>query len=86
MKTKPECYGKMFPPVVEMAHNEAVLGKVFGYRVDYSGGVANERAASVNHEQWDRCLNCPEFDSCYPLSIGTMLMELAVKSSPQTLF
>ena len=39
MKSETDCYGKMFPRVIEMAHNNSVTGKVFGYRVDYLGQV-----------------------------------------------
>ena len=80
MKTKGDCYGKMFPGVIHIAHNEPVTGKVFGYRVDYPGMGATNRVAIVNREEWQHCLECPEFDGCYRLSIGTMLMERAVKS------
>jgi hypothetical protein len=50
MNREPECYGKMFPSVIEMAHNKAVAGKVFGYRVDYSGQVAQKRDATVDRD------------------------------------
>ncbi len=30
MSRERECYGRMFPSVVETAHNESVVGKVFG--------------------------------------------------------
>ncbi|HET7212793.1 MAG TPA: hypothetical protein VFL79_04345 [Terriglobia bacterium] len=80
MKTKADCYGKMFPDVIHMIHNEAVTGKVFGYRVDQPGIGVTNRATTVNREEWQHCLECPEFDGCYWLSMGTMLMERAVKS------
>ena len=48
MNREPECYGKMFPSVVEMAHNRSVAGKVFGYELSYPGQVAACRAATVN--------------------------------------
>lgn len=86
MNTQPECYGKMFPSVVEMAHNKSVAGKVFGYEVDYPGQVARKRDAMVNRDAWRRCLECPDFNGCYQLSTATMLMELAVKSTPQSLY
>lgn len=86
MNTELACYGKMFPGVIEMAHNKPVMGKVFGYRAGYTGGVAANRVVTVNREDWKRCLDCPELDGCYRLSVGTMLMELAVKSLPATLF
>ncbi len=81
-----ECYGKMFPSDVEMAHNEAVAGKVFGYRLDYSGQVAQRRDTTVDAVAWEKCLECCELGGCYRLSIGTMLMELAVKTSPKSLY
>jgi hypothetical protein len=80
MKTKADCYGKMFPEVIHMVDNEAITGKVFGYRVDHPGIGVTNRAATVNREEWQHCLECPEFDGCCRLSMGTMLMERAVKS------
>lgn len=80
MKTKADCYGKMFPDVIHMVHNEPITGKVFGYRVDHPGMVATNRATTVNREQWEHCLECPELDGCYRLSIGTILMERAVRN------
>jgi hypothetical protein len=68
------------------AHNTPVAGKVFGYEVDYPGQVARKRDATVNREAWEKCLECCDLDGCYRLSTGTMLMELAVKTSPQTLY
>jgi hypothetical protein len=86
MNREPECYGKMFPSVVELAHNRLVAGKVFRYEVDYEGQVAQKRVATTNRDAWQKCLECRELDGCYRLSTGTMLMELAVKTSPQTLY
>ena len=79
-----KCYGKMFPSVVEMAYNRPVAGKVFGYEVDYHGQVAHRRDTTVDRNAWQKCLECPDLDGCYRLSIGTMLMELAAKTMPQT--
>jgi hypothetical protein len=86
MNREQECYGKMFPTVVEMAHNRLVAGKVFGYQVDYSGQVANKRDTTVDREAWQKCLECPDLDGCHRLSTGTILMELALQTLPQTLY
>jgi hypothetical protein len=86
MNGKQECYGKMFPSIVEMAHNRLVAGKAFGYQVDYSGQVAYKRDTTVDREAWQRCLQCPDLDGCYRLSTGTILMQLALKTLPQTLY
>jgi hypothetical protein len=86
MNREEECYGKMFPSVVEMVHNRGVAGKVFGYELDYAGQVAQKRDTTVNREAWEKCLECSELDGCFRLSTGTMLMDLAVKTSPKSLY
>lgn len=86
MIPKQECYGKMFPSVVEMDHYKPVAGKVFGYQLDYSGQVAQRRDATIDRDAWQKCLECRELDGCFRLSAGTMLMELAVKTSPKSLY
>jgi len=86
MNRERECYGKMFPSVVEMSHNRAVTGKVFGYQLDYEGQVAQKRDSTVDCVAWEQCLGCSELEGCYRLSAGTMLMELAVKTSPKSLY
>ena len=86
MNGRPECYGKMFPSLVEMAHNRQVAGKVFGYELTYEGQVAARRAATLNRDAWERCLECRDLEGCYRLSVGTMLMDLALRMSPQSLY
>jgi len=87
MNREQECYGKMFPSVVEMAHNRAVVGKVFGYQLDYNTGqVSEKRATIVDRDAWQKCLECRDFDGCYRLSAGTMLMDLAVRTAPKSLY
>lgn len=83
MKREQECYGKMFPSVVEMAHDRAIVGKIFGYQLNYAGQVAQTRDAIVDRVAWEKCLECPELDGCFRLSEGTMLLELAVMTSPK---
>ena len=86
MNSYPECYGKMFPSIVEFAHNKNVMGRVFEYRLDYTGLAAQTRDAIVDRKAWQGCSECPQMDGCYRLSMGTMLMELAVKTSPSSLY
>ncbi len=80
MKNKSECYSKMFPPVISLTQNEPVAGKVFGYQVDRPGMAVTRRVVTTNREAWQDCLECPDFDGCYRLSTGTVLMEIAVKA------
>jgi len=86
MNSERECYGKMFPSVVEMTLNKPMAGKVFGYEMYYSGQVAQMRRTTVNDDAWQECLKCSHLDACYRLSTGRMLMELAVKATPESLY
>jgi len=86
MRSENVCYGKMFPSVTPMAHNQTISAEVFGYRVDYQGGVLQKREAIVNDVAWDKCLQCPNAESCYRLSTGKLLMELALQTVPQSLY
>ena len=80
MKNKSKCYGKMFPPVISLTHNEPVAGKVFGYQVDRPGIAVTRRLVTTNREAWQDCLECPDFDSCNRLSAGTVLMEIVMRT------
>lgn len=80
MKNVPECYGKMFPPVVSLTQNEPVAGKVFGYEVDRPGMAVTKRVVTTNPEAWQGCLECPDLDGCYRLSTSTVLMEIVMRT------
>ena len=80
MKTEPECYGRMFPPLISLAHNEPVAGKVFGYQIDHPGIAVTKRVVTTNREAWRSCLECPDFDGCFRLSTGTALMEIVMRT------
>ena len=73
------CYGKMFPATLVKAENQEVKGRVFGYRVDHTGVIATGRAVTVDREVWQECTQCHDFDGCFRLSTGTLLMEIAVR-------
>jgi hypothetical protein len=80
MNAHADCYGRLFPSVRVIAHNDDVAGKVFGYRVEQSGIVSSAPTVSVNGEAWENCTRCAEFETCYRLSLGKLLMDIAVRS------
>ena len=80
MKTHTECYGRLFPSVGAITHEHDVAGKVFGYRVAQPGMVTTGHAITVDAAAWDECAACPDFDACYRLSTGKLLMELATRN------
>ncbi len=79
MKVHAECYGHLFPPVASLASNQDVAGAVFRYRVEQTGTVTTVRSTAVDSTAWDKCTACADFDTCYRLSVGTLLMDIAVR-------
>jgi hypothetical protein len=79
MQNASACYGRMFPSIQATTTNLEVRGQVFGYRVEHTGVVASRRSVTTDHEAWARCASCPDFESCFHLSTGTLLMEVALK-------
>jgi hypothetical protein len=75
----PQCYGNMFPSLATVAQNRKVEGKVFGYRVNAPGVVASLRTTTIDAEAWQQCIRCRDFDTCYRLSLGALLTEMALK-------
>lgn len=86
MSSENACYGKMFPCVASMGHNQTTSGEVFGYRVDVQGLVVQRREAIVDRRAWNKCMQCLDAESCYRLSTGKLLMELALQGVPQTFY
>ncbi len=77
--SNPDCYGKMFPSVAAPPNDRTVLGKVFGFRLDVPGVAAPRHATVLDAEAWRECVACRNFDACYRLSLGALLMEMALQ-------
>jgi hypothetical protein len=73
-----DCYGKMFPPVIRQPDNVTMAGKVPSYHVEHSGVMATDRSVMVDEKAWRQCVLCEEHESCYRLSIGKLLLEIAL--------
>ena len=78
MQRRLECYGKLFPAALRASRG--VRGKVFGYRVDHVGTVDPGRTLTTDVGAWHECLRCQDREGCYRLSVGTLLMRIAVGS------
>lgn len=78
MNAHADCYGRLFPPVRALAHNHEVAGKVFGYSVEQPGIVCAAPSVKVDGEAWENCTRCVEFEACYRLSLGKLLMDVVV--------
>lgn len=74
-----DCYGQMFPNEADLQSDQDAKGKVFSSHVKKKGLSIPEKTAHVNIEEWDDCLTCSEFDSCYKMSTGKMAILNAIR-------
>ena len=78
-----DCYGTMFPDALHFRNNEPNAGKVFAFELDGTvglGAVRTARKFSANIEEWDDCLQCPEFEHCYKFCMAKMSLESVIVS------
>ena len=74
-----DCYGTMFPDVLHFTSNRPIRGKVFSYELDLAGGITrSDRITSADIEQWDDCLQGPEFEHCYKLCMAKVALQAAI--------
>ena len=76
------CYGTMFPSSASSASDPRTGGKVFSFTlVGVCGMMPRRRHVEVNRAEWDDCVDCPEFDSCYRLGMARMALETAAATN-----
>lgn len=80
MEHKP-CYGKMMPDLAITASNERYAGKAFVGERKSMGLAAGRVEVVVNEEEWDDCLSCAEFESCWKLSLSRQVLVLALNGN-----
>ena len=79
-KTHEECYGAMFPDVLNPEQDKPVSGKVFSYELRRAGGLFRSgRSFSTKVQEWDNCVQCPEFEHCYRLSMARTMLQTAIE-------
>ena len=72
------CYGTMFHDTLHFAANEVMKGKVFSFELDTAGLARSDRRVMAKIEEWDDCLECPEFDHCYRYCMARLTLEAAI--------
>ncbi len=74
-----DCYGTMFPPTLHVDADRPVRGKAFAYQLFTPGGIMRaDRRVSADIKAWDECVSCAEFEHCYKLSLGKLVLETAI--------
>lgn len=69
----------MLPDLSGIEFNTPHEGKAFTVLVDSTGGAITDRHSSVNMKEWEACIDCPVYDSCYKLCTAKLLLHLAVQ-------
>ncbi len=76
-----ECYGKMFPDVLRLPSDQPVSGKVFTVLLERAGGLMrSSRSMTADQDQWNKCIQCPEFNHCYKYSMAKLTLASAINS------
>ena len=79
--TNPRCHGDMFPDLAKLSVNRPLKGEVFTVQVNSVGIGVQSRGLVVDEEQWDRCLDCPQYRSCYDLSMAKLALGHALRAA-----
>lgn len=76
-----ECYGTMFPDVLHLPLDQPASGKVFSVLLERAGGLMRSaRSMTTDREQWNECVECPEFDHCYKYCMAKLTLASAINS------
>jgi hypothetical protein len=75
---KTECYGRIFPDMLDLRINRENRGKVFGAFVQSVGVGVQNRRVSLDSAAWEECTKCADYRSCYDLSLGKLALQEAV--------
>ena len=80
MTERKTCYGNMFPDFAQERLNERNRGKAFSVIVESVGIGIQKRAVTTDLEEWEDCLQCPDYRTCYDLSMAKLHLWKALQS------
>ena len=80
-QTRQECYRKMFPDFTRLKRRERLEGWALTALVTGSGTGARGRSLEVKAEAWERCVACPDYRTCYDLSLAKLEMNDVLMST-----
>lgn len=77
---QPECYGMMFPSILQLPENRPASGQIFTVLLRRAGGMHRcSRSVTADMEKWGQCQKCPEFEGCYKFSMAKLALESAIQ-------
>lgn len=69
------CYGRMLPDFTRLKRKERLEGQAFTAMVVGSGTGVQGRTLEWKDGAWEKCIACPDYRTCYDLSLATLLMN-----------
>jgi hypothetical protein len=75
MSARSDCYGTMFPDFTQLENNKPLNSPAFSALVVSHGIGAQGRTLEVKPDGWDKCVACPDYRTCYDLSLSKLVMN-----------
>jgi len=75
MNVHAECYGLMLPDFTRLKRKERLEGQAFSALATGSGTGTHGRSLEVKDDAWENCVACPDYRTCYDLSLAKLLMN-----------
>lgn len=75
------CYGTMFPDLIAPVDTGMHSGEVFSFEIKNFGLTHGERRVDVAMDAWEECLRCSDFEDCYKLSTGKLMLQTAIRDA-----
>ena len=73
-----DCYGTIFPDMLQFRFGRELAGKVFKVKIDTLGAGHRDRHLDADLPQWQTCQQCEEFQGCYDLSKAKLAIQQVV--------
>jgi hypothetical protein len=76
----PACYGRMFPDLAQLEYNRPLRGRAFTVEARSLGIGVQGLDVKVEPAAWQACVACPEYRTCYDLSLAKLALYRALRA------
>ena len=80
MNERKKCYGKMLPDFGTEHFNEWNQGKAFSVMIESSGIGVQSYTLKSKPDEWEDCLVCADYRTCYDLSMAKLHLWREIQS------
>ncbi len=81
MNTHPNCYGSMLPDLSRLEYKKQLEAEAFSVLISSPGTGAAGHRVDFKPEAWEKCIACPDYRTCYDLSLARLIISNAVKET-----